>query len=130
MDLDMQDSGFIASGMSWLATLPDDAIVEWSIVLARSPGYYPSTLHRLWKTELSNRRLLPCMNTSIRTTARLPVGHAQDCEWHFTSSAAQWLISQCVRELPAGSTILHLGSPSTFKMGVAQFGHCVHILAD
>ena len=130
MDLDVQDSGFVASAMSWLAELPDDIVVDWNSVLTLSPGYYPSTLHRLWRVELTRRHLLPRADVAIKMSVPLPVAHAQDCEWHFTHAATHKLLTDCLGGLPEGATILHLGSPSTFRMGVEYYGEYAHVLVD
>ncbi len=85
MRLDLDDDEFRGAAETWLRTLSEDVIVQFTAVVDASPGYYPTTLHTLWLAELARRGLsaqtVPGMATDRRLspsrTLSTPIGDSR-----------------------------------------------------
>lgn len=132
MWFDISDEAFRSEGAAWLQSLGTDTISDLQTVFRLSPGYYPTTLAELWRAELA-RRGLPEVPTSMTSTVSrhaLPVCHPGDYEWRFTSKTAAMLLENLIQDLPVGARIAHLGTPTTFMLGLDRYGGFRHFLLD
>jgi hypothetical protein len=118
--LDVTDHRFRQEAQHWLASLDDATVADVRAVFAASPGYYPTTLHHLWKIELRRRGLTPTRAPTGSTgdgRPVMPVAHPADYDWRFTPETARTLAARAVAGLPNGAVVAHLGTPSTFLAG-------------
>jgi hypothetical protein len=131
--LDVTDRRFRQQARRWLADLDDATVTDLRAVFAASPGYYPTTLHHLWKIELRRRRLTPAAGPPVRSIGGspvMPVAHPADYDWRFTSETARTLAARAVAELPDGAVVAHLGTPSTFLAGQEFQPSYRHVLME
>lgn len=133
MRLDVTDRRFRQEAQRWLASLDDAIMADLRAVFAASPGYYPTTLHHLWKIELRRRGLAPA-RPPIRSTGGgrpvMPVAHPADYDWRFTPETARTLAARAVAGLPNGAVVAHLGTPSTFLAGREFQPSYQHVLVE
>jgi hypothetical protein len=116
-----------------LARLDDATVADVRAVFAASPGYYPTTLHQLWKIELRRRGLTAtCPPTRSTGDGRpvMPVAHPADYDWRFTVETARTLAARAVAGLPNGAVVAHLGTPSTFLAGQESQPLYRHVLME
>ncbi len=133
MRFDVADEGFCETARQWLAALEDNTLADLEAVFAASPGYYPTTLCSLWRIELERRGLTACPRPRPKRRNRLraiPVSHPQDYDWRFTDQTARDLTRCAVADLAAGDTIVHVGTPSTFAVGICDHTDYRHVLVD
>lgn len=86
----------------------------------------------LWKQELS-RRSLPASSLNKRQFGELkslPVCHPADYEWRFTETTARLLLERALSSLEPGGSIVHVGTPTTFALGVESYQEYRHILLE
>jgi hypothetical protein len=120
MRLDVTDRRFRQAAQQWLSRLDDATVADVRAVFAASPGYYPTTLHQLWRIELRRRGLIAtCAPTRSTDAGRpvMPVAHPADYDWRFTPETARTLVARAVAGLPNRAVVAHLGTPSTFLAG-------------
>jgi hypothetical protein len=138
MLLDLSNEDFRSWIVSWLQSLEDETLVDIEALFTVSPGIFPSTLLELWRCELTRRGLVAIVPswTDLDPPAphppdiRLPVGHALDADWRFTPACARQLAQELTGALPDGSTVAHLGAPTTFLYGLLDAGVHQHVLLD
>lgn len=133
MRLDVTDRHFRQAALRWLAGLDDATVADLRAVFAASPGYYPTTLHHLWKVELARRGLTPA-GPPVRSlgdgSPMMPVAHPADYDWRFTAETARSLAARAVAGLSNGATVAHLGTPSTFLAGREFQPSYRHVLVE
>jgi hypothetical protein len=132
MRFDTGDDSFRRDAMAWLQSLADDTITDLPTVFFLSPGYYPTTLVGLWRTEVSRRGLESvASSTSLHAVAaHLPVCHPGDYEWRFTPQSAAALLEAAVAGLPGGALVAHIGTPTTFMAGRDLRPQLTHALVE
>ncbi|MGH3799408.1 MAG: hypothetical protein ACRDTD_04595 [Pseudonocardiaceae bacterium] len=132
MRFDVSHRGFCEAAEQWLASLDDATICDVRAVFAVSPGYYPTTLHGLWRKEIERRGLTAASDGTSRSgrSTGLPVGHPQDYDWRFTSAAAENLVRLAVEPLASGACLAHVGTPSTYLVGIERYGARRHVLRE
>lgn len=132
MRFDISDQRFIESAGQWIRSLDDTTLSDLDAILQVSPGYYPTTLLSLWLAELQSRDMQG--TTSYRSAARpasdLPVCHPADYEWRFSESTAGRLVETATGAVAKGDTIVHMGTPTTFAVGVQYFRDYRHVLME
>ncbi|KJF18163.1 hypothetical protein AXFE_09080 [Acidithrix ferrooxidans] len=131
MLFDLEDKAFREEAEVWLTSLDDSTIVDLEAVFEISPGYYPTTLLTLWELE-TQRRHLPSLSSAGPTTRHkpLPVSHPFDADWRFTIDSSAELVSRAVDGLSNLSTVVHIGTHSTYRLGVSTFPQHHHVLLD
>jgi hypothetical protein len=133
MRFDTADEGFRATAETWLASLPEETITDLQAVFRLSPGYYPTTLVALWRTELGRRGLKDATQASTPANGagvHLPTCHPGDYEWRFTTETATHLLNQATADLPAQAVVAHLGTPTTFVLGRERYALFRHVLLE
>ncbi|MGH3940062.1 MAG: hypothetical protein ACRDTG_15800 [Pseudonocardiaceae bacterium] len=131
MRFDLTDTAFCESAATWLAGLNDENLRDLEVVFAISPGYYPTTLHRLWQVEVSRRGLSPRMAARFSQSGkRIPVCHPHDCDWRFTTDTAAELVDRVASHLEQPGCIAHIGTPSTFRAGLSLHPQHRHVLLE
>ncbi|MGH3907019.1 MAG: hypothetical protein ACRDTE_22995 [Pseudonocardiaceae bacterium] len=132
MRFDTADGAFRQEAMEWLQSLTDEAITDLQEVFRISPGYYPTTLVELWKSEVNRRNVEYAPSPLARNngSARLPVCHPGDYEWRFTAEAAAVLLDQATMELSRNALVAHLGTPTTFVIGHERHPLLRHTLLE
>jgi hypothetical protein len=131
MRFDTANSGFVAGVVSWLRSLDDDILSDVRSVLRLSPGYYPTTIVEYWEQEITRRGLhVQSHSISGHHLSSLPVCHPCDYEWRFTADATAELCSLACSGLEAGSTVVHVGTPSTFATSLEMDSSFRHVLIE
>lgn len=134
MQLDLDDAALRTTIELWLRDLDDDIVVDINKVFECSPGVYPTTLIELWRQELRNRHLVPTSQTTaaraLASKGGLPVGHPVDADWRFTPESSSELIRMATSGLSLGTSVAHVGAPSTFLRCVLTEDQRRHILLD
>lgn len=132
MRFDASDQRFIESACQWIRSLDDMTLSDLGAILHASPGYYPTTLLSLWQTELQSRGLQATTRcrSAVEAISGLPVCHPADYEWRFSESTANWLIETATLAVEKGDTIAHVGTPTTFAIGVQNFRDYRHVLME
>jgi hypothetical protein len=133
MHLDLVDRSFQVTAESWLRSLDDVTIADLEMLFRASPGYFPTTLLALRDPELQRRRLID-RTTRVDMRPRLgdglPVSHPADYDWRFTVETADRLVEDAVAEVLPGSSVLHLGTPSTFTVATRRCPSHRHVLVE
>ncbi len=132
MHFDTADDGFRETATQWLSSLNDATLGDLSAVLSLSPGFYPTTLYALWQDEIERRGVAALPRATCEAPRRpdVPVGHPHDCDWRFTPEAAGELVQRAVEDLAPGELVAHLGTPTTFTVGVERYPDFRHVLLE
>lgn len=132
MRLDIDDQRFAASAIRWLGSLDDATLADTVAVFEASPGYYPTTLLALRQRELARRGLASTTQRQLEVQARstLPVCHPADYDWRFSETTAEWLLELATNTLQTRGLVVHMGTPTTFALGVERFRHHEHVLME
>jgi hypothetical protein len=132
MRFDEADTSFIEKARLWIASVDRAVLANLESIFDASPGYYPTILVDLWRQEARRRGLRPASSGggSVMSSANLPVGHPGDYEWRFTESTADMLLSMVSDPMDRGGTIMHVGAPTTFMLGIRAYHQYRHVLLD
>lgn len=132
MRFDTEDASFRQTAEAWLQSLGDGILADLTAVFATSPGYYPTTLYELWRNEMDRRSLEVATPLASRLAGSppLPVAHPLDYDWRFTTETAEHLLRQVAAVLEPDDRLAHLGTPSTFLMGIQNFARFRHVLLE
>jgi len=57
MRFDASDTSFMAQATLWIESLGDPILADLAATFDASPGYYPTTLLKLWRQEMERRGL-------------------------------------------------------------------------
>jgi hypothetical protein len=131
MKLDTSDPAFEHACELWLASLPGRVLESFDAVLARSPGYYPTTLLEIWSRFVAERGIATKLpDLPLAAVVELPVGHPLDFDWRFTPDTRDFLLRQVEASTPKGGTVLYLGTPTLFVRALDSLPSHAHVLID
>lgn len=133
MRFDASDACFIDQARQWIESLADPTLADLAATFNASPGYYPTTLLELWRRETKRRGLpvAPQNGTRAGSSPRtLPVCHPGDYEWRFTEAAAGFLLDIATDSVKAGEPVVHVGTPTTFALGIQTNPEFRHVLLE
>ncbi|MDQ4421900.1 hypothetical protein OOT33_15875 [Sphingobium sp. DEHP117] len=108
---------------TWITDAVADGIADYTGLLRRLPGVYPTELLASLERLAASRAIDPALYATARQEAKpvspsgaegrslLPLPHPLDYEWRFTADASRALLNHAADLTPDGSEVLLFGTP-------------------